>query len=179
MNKKIKENIEKIKTNLEKELRSIHENLVIIKKTLFNKKLTQGHFEKDRKLNTYLNSAVQILTFYKKFNSLLLEVKEPMKSESRENILMELKEILKLPSDKFNITQIIDESSVIKLEEYAPELKMTKEEIKSNKICHICLHRLEEENNSNVFSFDFHITCINFWLNLVDNKSPFHKFNQI
>jgi hypothetical protein len=174
VNKKFKENVEKIKLNLEKELKSIQDNLVLVKNIIFDKKITQGIFEKDRKLFTFLNSTIQILYFFDKFNSLLEEMKEKMESKHKENILKEIKEILKVPSEKFNISQIIDNSAVSEYEEYNP--RILKEEIKNNKICHICLHKLEGENNTNVFSYDFHIVCINFWLNLVDNQSPFHKF---
>jgi hypothetical protein len=43
----------------------------------------------------------------------------------------------------------------------------------NKKRCHLCLHDINIDGNTNIFSGDFHILCINYWINAIDNNSPF------
>ena len=166
-----------IKTNLSKELITIEKSLSkLIAFLNENKKFIQAQFEKDRKLINFLNSTVQFLFFNDKFNSLLSELKEKSDTSLRDKILIKLKTLIKTPTGIFPISQVIDIDSLNKLEQFIPKIRS--DDIRINKICHICLHKLEEEAYTNAFSFDFHVTCINFWLNLVDNKSPYIQNRQ-
>jgi hypothetical protein len=88
-------------------------------------------------------------------NSVLLKV-------SSETVL-----IIKNLNDEF--PDLIDEMLDLKLLNKLDE----KNEIKDDKLCLICMNELDIDNHTNLFSFDFHILCINFWLNCVDNRSPF------
>ena len=43
----------------------------------------------------------------------------------------------------------------------------------SNSICNLCFTELKESISTNIFLHDFHINCINFWINFVDQHSPY------
>jgi hypothetical protein len=79
------------------------------------------------------------------------------------HLLKTIKELTDKHTDLFN--DIIELNLFRKFEQST--------EIKNEKVCMLCLNDLESDIHTNVFSYDFHILCINFWLNCVDNKSPY------
>lgn len=43
----------------------------------------------------------------------------------------------------------------------------------SSQYCNLCFTELKDFPNTNIFLHDFHIHCINFWINNVDQRSPY------
>lgn len=54
------------------------------------------------------------------------------------------------------------------------ELFVFDEENLGKKRCQLCLHDIDIDGKTNIFSGEFHILCINYWINVIDNNSPFN-----
>jgi hypothetical protein len=141
---------------------------------LKNNEITAHRFEKDRKLHIFINSSLQFVSIAKRIINITMWLREnPLYSsyiDLDDRLKGEVDKLMKiinsLGSQKFNYRNIIESHIIEKVHcDYS--------EAKNDKVCLICLHELEVDTYTNVFSFDFHIQCINFWLNCVDNVSPY------
>ena len=126
-------------------------------------------FKKDRKLLIFINAAMHFNIFAKRIldSSCIMNLEGV---ESRTELLKISSEaviIIKNLNDQF--PDLIDDMLDLKLLDKLDE----KIQILDDKLCLICMNELSIDNHTNLFSFDFHIICINFWLNCVDNRSPF------
>lgn len=176
--KKCKENIDKINTYLNKEMQVIEEHLILITNFLNNKQFNKNLFEKDRKLINFINSSVQLLLFTIKIDFTFSEINDKLNSFQIINLIKKFENLLEASKSSLDLRSKIDEVSFNKLHHYKPVLNVDHKDIKNQKVCTLCFHKLEEEINTNIFSFDFHIFCINIWLNGVDNTSPYQLVSQ-
>ena len=160
-------NFEQIINNLVIILKNIKVKIEEVVEFLKTKNISIDIFRKNRKLSVFINSAMYFNIFAKRIleSSKMLNPKENTKGLleiSSESIM-----IIKNLNDEF--PDLIDEMLELRLLNKLDE----KIEIKDDKLCLICMNQLDIDNNTNLFSYDFHILCINFWLNCVDNRSPF------
>jgi hypothetical protein len=91
-------------------------------------------------------------------------------NKSNEDLLIKSSQLIKSIKDLTDMhhelfDDIIDLNLLRKLDQPT--------ELKDEKVCMLCVNDIESDIHSNVFSYDFHTLCINFWLNCVDNKSPY------
>ncbi len=145
-------------------------------------------FEKDKRINNFFGSIFQFLSFWIKIANLKKELKNILSNDKIQSLdKNSVKEIIELLEDEFlqNFTEINKTLFYNKIKDY---ILINKENIFSSSriqnieeelnkinfmICWICLNKLDDDLHTNTFNYDFHILCINFWLNLVDNYSPF------
>ena len=160
-------NISKITSSLNNELQNVGKKLADIKDFIVKKKISKSLIENNRQLNNYINALIQFILFEARIKSLIAELKS---EDSNNNFKMNNNDIKDTILEIIAIPEVnIEEGLVNKMKTYKPKLNYNNKD----KVCYICLHNLSEESSTNVFSFDFHISCINFWLNLVDKQSPF------
>ena len=174
-----------------------YEDLLIEFKNFFSKKglkLTNENFENSRKLINFFNGIIRFLVFFNRIESLNLKIKEDSdkinpitKNNFKQNILTNIdliNEIKKNCKKIFDIFAFFEKSNVLDFKkiiefENLKNLKIKELfEIKFNELdknrCHLCLHDLDVDLKTNIFSKDFHIICINYWINIIDNNSPFN-----
>jgi len=145
-------------------MNSISNLIALINQFLTNKIYSKNLFSNDRKLANYINSSIQMIIFSIKIMSVLDELKlENKLKDIIQRTIISLKELHEIPSEKFTLTYNYDEKLMI----------LTKNLFYEERSCYICLYNLTEEPYTNLYSKDDHISCINFWLNLVNNQSPF------
>lgn len=162
---KLDSNYKFISRNLLNEIDKIMTKMEEISKFLSENEITIEAFKSNRKLQTFINSAITInLLCARLINLTKIFKKEASDLTSKSDNLSKLiQHILDTHHNLFN--SIIDMNLTKKLSHST--------EIKNEKVCMLCLNDLDSDNHTNLFSYDFHILCINFWLNCVDNKSPF------
>lgn len=113
-------------------------------------------------------------------DKLIAKIKDNLNSNS--DLLHELN---KLKSEIFNYFKFFEKCGILnfsKLIEFESlknlEIKelfeINLEEIEKNR-CQLCLHELDCDLKTQLFSGDFHIICINYWINVIDNNSPFNN----
>jgi hypothetical protein len=170
-------NLNKITETLNKEFSNINNKLDKIVCFVRKYEISKFKFEKDRKLSIFINASLQFVLFSKKIIGIVNFLKGSNYlnycNEINANKLQsEVEKIVKvmdsLGNEKFNFLGIMENSLFEKIKNNSKD-----DVIKTDKVCFMCLHELDNEPHSNVFSYDFHIQCINFWLNCVDNLSPF------
>jgi hypothetical protein len=168
-------NINRVSEILSNELSKITVNLDKIICFVRKNEISVEKFEKDRKLHIFINSSLVFRTFAKRITYIMKFLKfypeysnytAEFNSEALEKHIHELGNLFDLLNEKFNFKNMTESHLIDKFHSEFKELKV-------DKVCLICLHGLDVDINTNVFSYDFHIQCINFWLNLVDNISPF------
>ncbi len=164
---KCKENVDKINTYLNKEMQIIEEHFILITNFLNNKKFNKDLFMKDRKLINFINSSVQLLLFTIKIDFTFSEINDKLNAFQIINLIKKLEDLLEASKKTLNLRSSIDEVSFNKLHNYKPVL----DQDHNNKVCYLCFHRLDEELSTNVFSYDFHIFCINIWLNGINTTN--------
>lgn len=176
-------NLIKIFEILSKELINISKNINEISSFLNNNKFSKEKFENDRRLIGFFNASTQFCILCKRLVNLInIETFQDKLKEKNSSLISTIENI---KEDSNNIEQkIIDIKNIfknsfdenifnkLKIKDFNFELNKL-QNIKHSKLCMMCLHNLEDEPNTNLFSYDFHLSCINFWLNLVDNQSPF------
>jgi hypothetical protein len=182
---KFKENTSKIINTLHNEITKISQNVKEIKEFTSHKKFNKYKFENNRKLENFLNSLIQFYTLGMNYsntitNNTIINNNESFNlknlSYDLDNILNLINELKSIPPEKYNFIKYFESEyikNILNLKRRTID-EIEKKEIKSTKICFLCLNKLlNNENHSNIFSYDFHVICINFWLNTVDNKSPY------
>lgn len=170
---KIKDNLTKLGRSLIKEYDNINSQLSQLKQFLISKQFSKFLFENDRKLTTFISSALQMIRFGNKIISALrcMDMNSDKDLQNyRKKLIATLKDILKIPEEKFKISLQID---IVELEENIKPFVFNIQDT-NNQICHLCLHNLSNDTNTNIFGYDFHVNCINYWLNLITNHSPFN-----
>jgi hypothetical protein len=175
------QNLEKDITNCETLTSNI---LKYIEKNESFLKYSRSKFENDRKLITFINGTLSLYFMFKKMSTAEKYLTEyalknnfpQSKIKSDKNIFQRIDKIISnLEScSKLTFSKIFDQTVLLK---YKTFITPAESVLKSSKVCNICLNKLEDEAFTNLFSYDFHISCINYWLNAVKitetNCSPF------
>lgn len=110
------------------------------------------------------------------FNNKLNGTKEFIKNNKLETNRKQYNEIVSLINALLQSKTFASILDVNKLNELntTPKIKCEGNP-NNNKDCQLCLHSNLNEKITNVFGYDFHIRCINVWLNLIESKSPFSQ----
>lgn len=173
---KFKSNLTKLSSAVEKEMERINSYLSKLK-GFQSKKISKLQFESDRKLTDFINGSIQILLMSKKLYSTIRKCEIAVNKDSSyyTAILNCLdKEMRSTTEEGLDGNKMIDENLLNKLKTFDDVSCFSS---KNSNSCCICLHELSLENQTNVFSFDFHTSCINFYINLVDSQSPYVNIN--
>ena len=106
--------------------------------------------------------------FYKEQSSNNFKVFNQIKNERNEisNILLSLYKVKILDFSKLIVIDNLENSSIRELFEF-DDVNIYR------KRCQLCLHDINVDGNTKLFSGDYHILCINYWINAIDNNSPF------
>lgn len=190
------ENITRLLISFLEELQK-HEKLLNQLKAFFSKdglEINAELFENSRKLNNFFNGIIRLLIFFNRLESLNNKVNENIKSlriEFQETVsqnistnsgfIIEIKKIVKKIKAHFlyfetcqalGFNKIIEFETLKNLE--ISELFQLDLKAQEKPRCQICLHCLDLDSHTKLFSGDFHIACINYWINVIDNNSPFN-----
>ena len=133
-------------------------------------KLTSDKISSNLKLVNYLNGVIYLLINYCKLIKTQNFIFEENQSYGQ-SFYTEVSSSIKKIAKGSNFSQIIRKEILEELEKEEQNQYTFNE--KDNG-CSICLQSLTKEGSTNVFGYDFHISCINLWLNLIESKSPFN-----
>lgn len=165
--------ISNLKKVLETLTNEIKKNIPFLKKLLpYSEKLkiskSKLTLPSNLKLVNYLNGIIYLLLDY----TTLWNTKHFITNEISKKALVyeEVLHLIKEISKGENFKQIFKEDALNKLTNLDKEKFVTKN---NEKDCLICLQNLNKEGNTNVFGYDFHISCVNIWLNLIESNSPY------
>ncbi len=177
--------IEKFKSNLKKftfasisAINEMYENANKIYDFLISTSINKYKFQNDWKLDNFLKSLQQIFIIGCKIFTLLSD--DAKEKEDLNDSLIKVRDLIKkllnFNSEIFEFPKFFHTSILEKFENfYDVKYKLETKELSNKKICFICLYENEYLNESvtNLMSYDFHIPCINLWLNKIDKKLPF------
>ena len=82
-------------------------------------------------------------------------------------IFLNLQKLKILDFSKLILIDNLENSEIKELFEFDDSNTINK------KRCQLCLHDIGVDGNTKLFSGEFHILCINYWINAIDNNSPF------
>ena len=165
--------ISNLKKILETLTNEITKNIPLLKKLLpYSEKLKISKnkltLTSNLKLVNYLNGIIYLLLDY----TTLWNTKNFLNDEmsKKASVFGEVLNLIKEISKGENFKQIFKEDALNKLNNLDKEKFVTKD---NEKDCLLCLQNLNKEGNTNVFGYDFHINCVNIWLNLIESNSPY------
>ena len=150
-------------------------------------------FDNSRKLFNFFNGIIRIFFFINRLEALILFMKIHIdiisvekRQSYKENVNKNLKILEEIKKERHEISKIfiglqkvktLDFSKLINIENLEnSEIKELFEFDDSNiakKRCQLCLHDIDVDGKTKLFSGEFHILCINYWINVIDNNSPF------
>ena len=176
--------IEKFKSNLKKftlasisTINEMNEKANKIYDFIVSTSINKYKFENDWKLDNFIKSLQQIFIIGCKIFTLLTE-NEKLKGDLNDSLIKVrdlLKKLLNFNSEIFEFRKFFQTSILEKFENFNEvKYKFEPKELSNKKICFICLYDNEYLNESvtNLMSYDFHISCINLWLNKIDKNLP-------
>ena len=134
-----------------------------------NVELTKEKILSNKRLSDFLNGNLNLLILYAKFIATknFLNFKRGNVNQKLFQKIYEL--ILKLSKSE-NFGELFEKNNIDKIKNQQVEVNDNIETY-----CKLCLHDINSEGNKNVFGYDFHISCINLWVNLIDINSPFKQ----
>ena len=190
------ENTTRILISISEQLRNF-EKFMIDLKNFFkedNFELNKEAFENSRKLMNFFNGIIKLFLLMNRLQSLNSKISANMKnmqkdlSESiasnictNENLIQEneklkikILELFKFLENckNLNFHKIIEFDTLKNLD--IKEIYEINFERNERQRCLLCLHDLDVDLKTQIFSAEFHILCINFWINVIDNNSPFN-----
>lgn len=142
------------------------------------KKFNKFKFEHNRKLDYFFKSIQQILVISCKMFSLLNDddiTKRNLENKINKLIIL-IQDYRKVKQECFDLNKFFDDTILNKFSKLTDLIyKVDKEKLVDKKLCYLCLYDNEftTESITNIFSYDFHTSCINLWLNKINNKSPY------
>ena len=163
-------NLSSIIETLDKEIRK---NIPLLKQLLpfsDKMKLTSDKITSNLKLVNYLNGVIYLLINYCKLIKTQNFIFEENQSYAQ-SFYTEISSSIRKIAKGSNFSKLIKKEM---FEELEKEEHSKYEFNEKDNGCSICLQSLTKEGSTNVFGFDFHISCINIWLNLIQSKSPFN-----
>ena len=137
-----------------------------------NVELTKEKISSNKRLNDFLNGNLNLLILYAKFISTKNYINHK-KCKVNQKLFQKIYELLLKLSKSGNFGNLFEKNNFDKIKNQQIEINDN-----INNYCKLCLHDINNEGNKNVFGFDFHISCINLWVNLVDINSPFKNSNK-
>ena len=134
-----------------------------------NVELTKENILSNKRLSDFLNGNLQLLILYAKFIATknYLNFK---KGNVNQKLFQKIYELMLKLSKSENFGELFEKNNFEKIKNQQVEVNDNIETY-----CKLCLHDINNEGNKNVFGFDFHISCINLWVNLIDINSPFKQ----
>ena len=164
---KFNHNLKLIFDNLNKEL---EKNIPFLNKlwSFANVEITKSKISNSKPLINFLNGNIQLLVNYAKFIATknLINIKNV---NINQKLFQKIYEFMIKFQKSSNYGNLINKE----LLESIKNQKIDIDKIIDKGGCRLCLHSLDNEKYENVYGYDFHITCINVWVNLVDLNSPF------
>jgi len=159
-----------------------------------NLELNKEMFQNSRKLINFFNGILRHLMLFCRLESLNSKITNELNSfdknftekikdniRSNKDLIQDLNKIRSKifeyykffeKSKNLNFNKLIEFDSLKNLD--IKELfEINLEEIENNR-CQLCLHDLNSDLKTQLFSKEYHIICINFWVNVIDNNSPFN-----
>lgn len=133
-------------------------------------KVSDGTIVKNKRLINFINGIIRLLLFNNKFNGTKEFIKNS-KLETNRKYYDEIVSLIKTLSNSKNFASVVDRNKLNELNNI-PKIQL-RDNDENRKDCQLCLHSDLNEKITNVFGYDFHIRCINVWLNLISAKSPF------
>ena len=134
-----------------------------------NVELTKEKISSNKRLNDFLNGNLNLLILYAKFISTKNYINHK-KCKVNQKLFQKIYELLLKLSKSGNFGNLFEKNNFDKIKNQQIEINDN-----INNYCKLCLHDINNEGNKNVFGFDFHISCINLWVNLIDINSPFKQ----
>jgi hypothetical protein len=130
--------------------------------------------KKNKKYHNFLEGGIILINlfYHFKFTYDNIVVLEEFKNEgipSKFNDFSKFNE--KVSSFKTNSKRFLFEERLVQLLENTSKVNRSVE--LSSQHCNLCFSELSASLNTNIFLHDFHIHCINFWINCIDQKSPY------
>lgn len=133
-------------------------------------------------LISYINGVLQLQIMYKKLIAIEKKIKEinewkqyDLKLSQDFKLISDIIDKIRANGDNtfegLNICHYFDELLLSHLDKFEEFYIKDANDAKSK--CSFCFLMLDPEPHTNIFGFDFHVPCINSWLNLVDTNSPF------
>jgi hypothetical protein len=159
-----------------------------------NLELNKEMFQNSRKLINFFNGIIRHLMLFSRLESLNSKITKELNSfnknftekikdkiSSNKDLIQDLNKIKSKIFDYYkffeksknlNFNKLIEFDTLKNLD--TKELfEINLEEIENNR-CQLCLHDLDCDLKTHLFSEEYHIICINFWVNVIDNNSPFN-----
>ena len=127
----------------------------------------------NKRFSNFIEGAIQIIVIFSNFNYTyenILQLDE-YKKEDFKKIFISEKITKKISIFKNKSRKFIFEERIKDLLDNCSRVN-TNINI-SNSYCNLCYTELKDMVSTNIFLYDFHITCINFWINCIDQHSPY------
>lgn len=174
-----------------------HEKLLSDLKTFFakeNLELNKEMFQNSRKLINFFNGIIRFLMLLSRIDSLNSAINKQLKNcenkfiekiqdnlNSNKELIQELGKIKNKVFEHFKFFERCKKLDFSKLIEFDTLKNLEIKELfeinleEAQKLrCQLCLHDLDCDLKTQIFSGEFHIICINYWINVIDNNSPFN-----
>jgi len=156
--------------------------------------ITKESFENSRKLINFFNGILKFFIVFNRVESLNSIINDNLNSINKElvknikdnicsnkNFIEEIKKFQAKISSFFKFFQCCKHLRFNKIIDFEAFNNLEKKELFEINLddidkqrCQLCLHTLDSDMKTRLFSGNFHITCINYWINLIDNNSPFN-----
>jgi len=188
------ENTTRVLISLLEELHK-HEKLLAELQCFFTKEkleLNEEMFQNSRKLMNFFNGIIRFLMLLSRLeslNSIIIKelsncdkkFSEKIKDNvnSNQDLIQELSIIRTKIFDYYKFFEACKYLNFKKLIEFDTVKNLGIKELfeinldETQKLrCQLCLHDLDCDLKTQIFSGEFHIICINYWINVIDNNSP-------
>jgi hypothetical protein len=164
----------KLKEIITKELINVHKNV----EDLLGMNITKEEEESlkhNKKFSNFIEGSIVLLSLYHTIENTyknILELEEFRNEGIDNNNIDKNEKAKKIISDlKKNSKRFIYEERMKELLNFSSNLNNNFN--LSNQYCNLCITELKDFPSTNIFLHDFHIHCINFWINTVDQRSPY------
>ena len=189
---KFVENITRLLTSIKTE---VHKDLKFLNELdeFFNKEnlqLTKNMFDNSRKLFNFFNGIIRLFFLLNRLEALILFIKKNLndnKNNLNKNIEKDLKILDEIRNERKEINRIFVSLQKVKILDFSRLIEIDNLENSNIKElfefddkdihkrrCQLCLHDIDVDGKTKLFSGEFHIICINYWINVIDNNSPFN-----
>lgn len=190
------ENITRLLISFLEELQK-HEKLLSELKAFFSNEnlvLNKEMFENSRKLMNFFNGIIRLLMLLNRMESLNSNISKGLNNfdrkftekikdniNSNKDLFQDLNKIRSKIFEHYKFFEHFKNLNFNKLIEFDTLRNLAKKELfeidleETQKLrCQLCLHDLYCDLKTQIFSGEFHIICINYWINVIDNNSPFN-----